>query len=701
MSTAESTQLDDDPRPGTGSAAVQPEKGSKPFRMDVQTLRALAIVIVIVYHYWPSRLTGGFVGVDVFFVVSGYLITAHLVRDAQKQGRLSLSKFWSRRARRLLPAAFVVLLFCIPVALFFLRARTEQNLTEIIAAALYVENWTLALNSIDYVAAENLPSLVQHFWSLSVEEQFYIAWPVIILIACLVATKARMQPSTAILFALTALFLISLFHSVAITFARPDQAYFLTTARVWEFAAGGLTSLIPVQRLGRLTTRPGSFMLAWLGLFGIIVSAVVYSDDTAFPGYSALLPVVATVAVLVFGNVNSRLSVARVTNIKPIRFTADISYSLYLWHWPLLILTTALLGNVTALPKLVVIGISFVAAYLTKRFVEDPARFSWRWMQTRRGAFGFAAASIAAVIALSAGANGIQHVAYGNQLATIDANGQCVGARAMLPESECDNKFAYTATVDPAATARDVFWREGSVQASGVCAPKKSQPTSCILGSTESPVRTVAFIGSSHGQHLLDPLDTAMSSLNWKLLPHTRARCSGFDSPEQIAIRISDDPSLAEDIRECERWADSVFDLVLNSSKVSVVVVSARSIGATDFVVERVNKLKAAGKQVIWLGDTPDLPTAQTAPSCVEAAEGQDDPCVYAAPVTSEREVAEMLGVPYIDMQQNFCDEKGCHVVIGGLITFFDNNHLSLTFAKTLSTFLERSLGKAVTEMSQ
>lgn len=161
-------------------------------RLDIQGLRALAVLLVVIYHLWPGRLTGGYVGVDVFFVISGYLITAHLVKEAAQSGTVALGRFWARRVRRLLPAAFTVLIACAVVALFVLpAAQRAQNLREIGASALYVQNWLLAFDSIDYLGAENQASVVQHYWSLSVEEQFYLVWPVLIVIALAVAGETR------------------------------------------------------------------------------------------------------------------------------------------------------------------------------------------------------------------------------------------------------------------------------------------------------------------------------------------------------------------------------------------------------------------------------------------------------------------------------------------------------------------------------
>lgn len=680
-----------DPSPGVTNTPP-----SEPIRIEIQALRALAISLVLIYHVWPDRLPGGYVGVDVFFVVSGYLITAHLLREAVRTDRISLLRFWARRARRLLPAALIVLAFCVLVAAFLMRSQSEQNLWQTAAAALYVENWALAFNAVDYLGADDAPSLVQHFWSLSVEEQFYFIWPTVIILGLWVARKTARNLTATIAILLGAIFIASLIHSIAITADRPSQAYFFTTARTWEFAAGGMLALIPARLLRDWTGSPASMLLGWLGILGIAFTALAYSDNTAFPGYAALLPVAATAMVLIFGASGAKGSVASVAHHRPVLVLGDLSYGLYLWHWPLIVVGTILCGG--SMPfavKLLVVAVSVGAAYVMKISIEDPARFRWRFVRTTHGAFAFMVIGMTLVAATSVGAITYKRDVQGTLFASTTPAAPCWGAAVFSAPETCQDPYLVPPDLDTSLASNDVYWREGSVQAGGVCAPEGDVPTSCTLGSSE-PSLKVAFIGSSHGQHILDPMDTAAKALGWQVTPHVRARCSGFDSPTQAEARISDDPSIADDVRECQSWSQAVFAKTVEDPEISAVIISARGIGATDFAVERVRAYVEAGKQVVWLGDTPDMPTAETAPVCIEQSNSRVDPCRYPEPADPGRGVAAELGVPYIDLHSNFCDDAGCHVVIGGVVTFFDNNHLTLTYARTLAPFLERALDEAI-----
>jgi len=280
---------------------------------------------------------GGFAGVDVFFAISGFLITSLLLREAERDGRVSLSGFWARRARRILPAALLTILAgAIATIVLVPLTQWQQFLGEMRASTAYVQNWQLAGDAVDYLASANAPSPVQHYWSLSIEEQFYLVWPVLIAVA-LVATRGRQAAPRRRLVALvlataTAL---SLLYSMLDTAADPAAAYFVTPTRAWELGAGALLAL--AGPFGRSPTFARA-VLSWLGLAAIVVAALTYSGATPFPGYAALLPVLGALAVIRAGAPAWRLAPTRLMAFAPVQRLGDISYSVYLCHWPLIIL---------------------------------------------------------------------------------------------------------------------------------------------------------------------------------------------------------------------------------------------------------------------------------------------------------------------------------------------------------------------------
>ena len=306
-------------------------------RPEIQALRAAAVLLVVICHLWPAALPGGYVGVDVFFAISGFLITSLLLREIDRTGRLSLSAFWARRARRILPAALATVLFCaVATAIFVPINLWPQFFAELRASTAYVQNWQLASTAVDYFAASDLPSPVQHFWSLSVEEQCYLVWPVLLVIAVAVSRSrpARLRRRMLVI-AIAAPTLLSLAFSLSQTRSNPQAAYFVTPTRVWEFGAGALLALLPpVDRAPALFHS----VLSWVGLGAIAVAAIAYSSTTAFPGHAALLPVLGALAVMQAGVPTHRWAPSAAMQLRPVQYLGDISYSVYLWHWPLIVL---------------------------------------------------------------------------------------------------------------------------------------------------------------------------------------------------------------------------------------------------------------------------------------------------------------------------------------------------------------------------
>ena len=352
------------------------------FRYDVQGLRALAVVLVVAYHLDSRLLPGGFVGVDIFFVISGYLMTRRLADELRRSGRIRLYKFYASRVRRLLPAALAVLLVTL-VATFFVAPITlwPQFASQVATSALYAENWALAANAVDYSAAAADSSPVQHFWSLAVEEQFYLIWPVILLLGWRFCRRVRRGPIPVATLGLVGFIVSSFVAGVIWTSSSPDSAYFVTFTRVWELALGGMAWRIGTVRLSSWPLA----ILGWGGLTTATISAFVFSSTTPYPGIAALVPCLATVAVLVTGPDAGRFSVSSASRNRPLQYLGDISYSLYLWHWPLIIFAPIVLSNQFQAPQKVVVGLlALGVAALSKRFIEDPFRSNRSWGPSTR-----------------------------------------------------------------------------------------------------------------------------------------------------------------------------------------------------------------------------------------------------------------------------------------------------------------------------
>jgi peptidoglycan/LPS O-acetylase OafA/YrhL len=379
-------------------------------RPEIQALRAVAIGCVVLYHFWPAALPAGFVGVDVFFVVSGFLITGLLVRDAERFGRVRLREFYVRRIRRILPAALVVLSTCAVATLLFVpRIEWRPFLQQVLSSALYVQNWHLARDSQIPRRADLESTPVQHFWSLSVEEQFYLLWPLLIIAALWLATRLGRRRLAVIAAMLGVATVASFVHGVALTAQDHNLAYFSTLSRAWEFGVGGLLALAPVVVGERL--RRTRAVATWLGLAVIAAAALTFTDHELVPGAIALVPVLGTAAVIWAGMPRAALSLAPVAALPPVQWFGDISYSLYLWHWPIIMFAPFIMGRPSQAPVMVLLlVVSIVVAAASKRWIEDPfrrpvARERVRMPRARR--IGVAsAAALAAVVLLTSGVAG-------------------------------------------------------------------------------------------------------------------------------------------------------------------------------------------------------------------------------------------------------------------------------------------------------
>jgi peptidoglycan/LPS O-acetylase OafA/YrhL len=345
-------------------------------RPEIQALRAVAVGAVVLHHGWPAVAPAGYMGVDVFFVVSGFLITGLLLRDAARSGRMHLGDFYLRRARRILPAAIVVLLAVSVATLVLVPQRMwESWFREFVASALYYQNWLLLADSQNPARDDLRSSPVQHFWSLSVEEQFYLAWPLLLILGLWIATRFKANRVVALAVVLGAVTAASFVYNLIATAGDHNIAYFSTLTRAWEFGVGGLLALLagtPIAGRDRLRS-----IVSWAGLAMIFIPITTFRTPEVFPGLVVLLPVVGTMAVIWSGMPQASWSPARVAGLRPVQWLGDVSYSLYLWHWPIFMFVPFLTGVPSpAWLMAILVAVSLLVAGLSKRFIEDPFRRS-------------------------------------------------------------------------------------------------------------------------------------------------------------------------------------------------------------------------------------------------------------------------------------------------------------------------------------
>uniref|UniRef100_A0A942SXW4 Acyltransferase n=1 Tax=Neobacillus citreus TaxID=2833578 RepID=A0A942SXW4_9BACI len=651
------------------------------FRTDVQGLRAVAVSLVLAEH---ARLAfgGGFVGVDVFFVISGFLITGHLVRELEQRDRVDLAAFWARRVRRILPSAVLVALVTVAAGLVLVPPLARGELIEAgTASLLSVPNLYFAAAGTDYLTG-TAPSPFQHYWSLGVEEQFYLVWPLLLMLLWRLgrgsSTGRRMALITSVVVVLAGL---SLTLGVLLTDRSQPWAFFSLPPRAWELAAGGLAA-IAVHR-GVLVRGHAAAVLGWAGLIGIVVSASVFDEHTVYPGTAVLLPVLSSVALVWSGAARHRFGPGVLLGLRPLQYLGSISYALYLWHWPLLVLPQAAVGLATPLPlgaRVTAVVVAVVLAYLTTRFLERPFRRTRR-SEARTVLLGVSASLVAALLVLSTGVVGSTRPSASDREAadvapTVPPTFTPFVPRGVDPQ------------LDRATETTSEYRRAG-------CHMESARDTSvntCVLGDPDGGL-TVAIVGDSHAAHWIPALETwADRRGGVRLLGYTKNACPVVD----VDVLTSGRP-----FRECDTWRDRVLHrLAVEAPDVVLVAGSAHLplAGPTDphrrstvwrDGLRRTLAALPERSRVSVLADTPEF--AESVPRCLSANLDSSDACavdrrtgVDSSWIASEREATEDAGRQYVDLTDWFCSSTRCGVVSGNTLMYRDHGHLTESWARAL-----------------
>ncbi|RWC26869.1 MAG: acyltransferase [Mesorhizobium sp.] len=665
------------------------------FRPDIQGLRALAVGGVVAYHFGLTALPGGFAGVDIFFVISGWLISTHLMQEIGDTGRLDLWRFYARRARRLLPAALFVILATLAAG-YFILAPQEQALYSrgaMFASAYAINLWLLRW-SFDYFAADAASNPFIHFWSLSVEEQFYLAWPALLLLAAWLRPGRRMA-----VIVIGAAGLASFATCLWLTSAAPAWAFYFSPLRAWEFAAGGLATLAPMAVLQyRAWLRAA---LGWLGLALIAAAYLRLSENMPFPGWYALLPVVGTVLVLLSGPGAAQtnwqaLGPAAALSLPPLQWIGTLSYSLYLWHWPVIVYAGMLVPDLTVPQRLGCGVLALALSAVTYHLIENPARRG-AWLMAGARFFPSAIQGARPLSAFPGLVLVPALVLTGTGVAVAYANAH-LATRNIGPEQ----RGIVQAAEQPSIVR--------AVDKSCLLDFQTVTPKPCVFGAANA-AHTIVLFGDSHADHWSTPLIEAAKRNDTKVVTYLKSSCR--------ASRLSTfNTVLKRDYTECDAWREQAISDIIQA-KPRLVVISEFSIGnltrdmpdaSRTAEVERwqaglrstLQAFSRAGVETAVIRDTPI--NASFADSCVARAlwwreapsPHCDTPRADAANdsiAAAERAVVKSVpDTRYIDLTDRFCGPTACHVVISGKLAFRDRHHLATAFAETLEGPLERAL---------
>lgn len=678
-------------------AASAPEKtplSRRGFREDIQGLRAVAVVLVVLYHVGIPGIHGGYVGVDVFFVISGYLISGHLLDSLRVHGRIRFGDFYSRRARRILPASFSVIAGTALVSVFVVPPiLLPRVLGDAIAAVLMVPNYVFAARETDYLADQS-PSVFQHYWSLGVEEQFYLVFPVV-LVLLFVLIRRRFGVLAIVIASIA---VASFVLSVVITFDSQPLAFFLLRGRAWEFLVGALLHFLP---------RIASPMLAsvggWAGLGLILSSAAFFGSSAPFPGPAAAVPVLGSAAVLYFGSMPALVGPVIVLRTKLFQFFGLISYSLYLVHWPILVL--AQLGDGVrsdALPIQYRFVVGFLGAtliaYLLYRFVEAPARnIRGRW-RSPRWSLGSALVACAVLVGMLIG---ITHWAENREGSLGPAVAEAPVEPNQPPPITSVAPSNLTPALDEAMRSIPDMYRDGCHQLFDSDAPR-----ACSYGN-EGGDKHVVLFGDSHAAQWLPALqEFAAVDERVEVASYTKSGCPAF------GLSVMRD---AAPYASCDRWRSAAIAQIA-SDQPDLVVISSATLYELDGTSAReqavvwktgvqstVEALTSAGSRVLVIADTPRFDYVPAV--CVAAHPRDLDECagprrsvIDDSIAAAERQGALDSGGRYVDLNNYICGPDECPMVIANLLVYRDEHHLTVPFVKYLSPALSADVTQLLDE---
>ncbi|GAB2540578.1 acyltransferase family protein [Brachybacterium huguangmaarense] len=656
------------------------------FRPEIQGLRAVAILMVVCYHIWFDRVSGG---VDIFLLISAFLLTGSFVRKIESGRPLAVPQYWAHAFKRLAaPAAVVVAATVAAVVLLYPENRRAGLSLDAVASATWWENWLLAARGVDYFAADrDVVSPFQHFWSLSIQGQVFLLWPLLFLLAAIPVRRRGWGVRRVLVPGFTLILAASLAWSVHLTATDQTFAYFDTRTRLWEFALGSLLALLlpSVERhRGAGDERPsrGWAAASWIGVAAILACGFVVDVRGAFPGWIALWPLLAASLVIAAGSTGTRWGVDRLLASRPLQRLGDISYALYLVHWPILV--TVLL--VLDVPRLgigagsAVVAASIVLGWLLTRGVDDPVR-RWPWASART----LRSVLVVAVALGVALAPALSLRVWTQRPAEATGHAPYIGAAALEPGADTPEVPVGDEPFLPRLDQLEKEW----VWFESRCSLPVAVGVPCdqMLPEDAAPTARIVAYGNSHTQQFLGVLTPLAQEEGWQIERPTIGGC---------------DYRLDEGSEECRTWNARIRTLLAADPPDAIVMRS--TLVTPDGIEQPMPGYADAAEYALGLGidviaarDNPRF--AWSVPECIDENGARSAECavprasLYAdVDPSPDLPAQESARVYPVDLTDQFCPEGMCRPVIGNVAVYLDDNHVTWAYSRTLTPFAERQL---------
>lgn len=688
-------------------------------RRDIEGLRAIAVGVVLLYHANFSWMKGGYIGVDVFFVISGFLITSLLVREREDTGRISLSNFYSRRARRILPMSAVVVLVTLIASLRWLEPLRRQSLgVDAIGTATFSSNLIFADRGADYLQASLPPSPLQHYWSLAVEEQFYLVWPALIILVTLGVRHVRLKVGVTSGIVAVASFVACM----ALMDSAPAWAFFSPHTRAFELAIGALLAVLPMTR--HRIFRGAEVGASWIAVIAVIAVAVLFDDSTRFPGPWALLPVLLT-AIAIRGG-DATYGPSWVLRAPPLQWLGSRSYSAYLWHWPVLILAEAAQGEkLTLTQSSACIIISLALSELSFRFIENP-------LHVNKKIVGMRALALATSLLIVVVGGGLLMRNNPPVLASSDI----INAPTLSTTTTAPAAVESTTTVPTVPTAPTlppitraiqpvidsltiervpqnltpslgrVYLDEPEIYENNCHVNFGStQPKDCVYGNPES-TKVVGLYGDSHAAQWFPALKLAAEQNDWKLIIYTKRGCP----PANILTYSS---VLGQTYTQCGEWRKNVKKKMrADGVKVVLVVHFDRLLSASnqlpiwqkdwrEGLQTTIKEIRRIGAEPVLFADTPY--PGRDVPTCLSSNINNVQQCTLSVSESFREDIAEVRSdlsiennVALLQTRDWFCNRTVCPPIVGNILVYRDDNHITTTYAEFLAPLLASTLNPTI-----
>jgi peptidoglycan/LPS O-acetylase OafA/YrhL len=674
--------------------------GDRSFRPDVEGLRAVSVVLVVLFHAGLTAVSGGYIGVDVFFVISGFVITGLLLRERAASGRTSILAFYGRRARRIIPAATLVIIATVFLAYAYVDVGAGgRAVVDGRWAAVFLANFHFASIGTNYLAAQQPPSPLQNFWSLSVEEQFYVVYPTLFLLlagARILSLRARLAIGLVVVIG------ASLTFSILETSSNPTGAYFSPFTRAWELGLGALVA-VGTPWLLKVPARMAA-AATWFGLSAILLAAFVFDAQTAYPGSLVTIPVVGAALIIAGGVRVPRLGVEALLGLWPMRWLGKHSYSLYLWHWPILVLAAEHAGktSLSVRRNLAWVLVAVVASMVTYRFVENPirhARWRARWSSIGLGV-GLTAITLTAVTVEQAVRPAPAPALASTGDASPTGKGQPASlqtVRSLVAAADKIRRVPVGLAPPLSLAVTEPLSNLGIPALSTGCSPGVPQSTvpACVFGDRRG-THTMLLYGDSHAAMWFAALDDIATSAHWKLVVLSKGACPAGLLPTHA-------PGTSGQWAPCDDWhAFAVAqikrvrpDLLIVSQELtqSPTLVNYSPTQWGNGLEDLFRKVAGPHTAEVVIGNIPQT----LGPDCLTQSLS-DVPSCSAKPVSkytpfnqAELTAAVASGGRYIDVTPWFC-AKTCSAVIGKFDVYFNSSHVAIGYTRFLEGVLAQQL---------